>query len=247
LKEPDTVLVDSQSRDFYGPLAIGKTGELGRRAMRIVGTFELGPDFRADGNIIVSDRTFVNAFGAADPAARRTKVEFGLLKVHPGANVAEVQRDVIAALPRDVRVLTKAQLIALVEAYWNSSKPVGVVFGLGMIVGFMIGVAICYQILYTDILDHLPQYATLKAIGYRNLDVIALVLRKALYLGAFGFVVGLIVSVGLYAALHAYSGIRMDFTPGRTFIVMLSTIAMCLASAGIAIRKVIEADPAEVF
>ena len=87
----------------------------------------------------------------------------------------------------------------------------------------------------------------MKAIGYRNLDVIALVLRKALYLGAFGFVVGLIVSVGLYAALHAYSGIRMDFTPGRTFIVMLSTIAMCLASAGIAIRKVIEADPAQVF
>ena len=116
-----------------------------------------------------------------------------------------------------------------------------------MFVGFLIGVAICYQILYTDILDHLPQYATLKAIGYRNRDVVALVMRKALYLGALGFVVGLAVSAGLYEALHDYSGIRMQFTAGRTLVVLLSTIAMCLASAGIAIRKVVEADPAEVF
>jgi putative ABC transport system permease protein len=248
LKEPDTALVDSESRHFYGELAEGGRGELARRAVRIVGTFPLGPDFRVDGNIIVSGQTFANAFGnPADPSARRSLVEFGLLKVKPGEDVEAVQRAVVAALPADVRVLTKAELIALVENYWNRSKPVGVVFGLGMFVGFLIGVAICYQILYTDILDHLPQYATLKAIGYRNRDVVALVMRKAFYLGAFGFVVGLAVSSGLYAALHDYSGIRMEFTAGRTLVVLLSTIAMCLASAGIAIRKVVEADPAEVF
>jgi putative ABC transport system permease protein len=87
----------------------------------------------------------------------------------------------------------------------------------------------------------------LKAIGYHNRDVVLLVMRKAFYLGALGFVVGMACSVGLYAALHAYSGIRMEFTVGRTLVVMLSTIAMCLASAGIAIRKVVETDPAEVF
>lgn len=248
LEEPDTAIVDSESRNFYGHPAPGRTGELGRRAIRIVGTFPLGPDFRVDGNVIVSDRTFANAFGnPSDPAARRAEVELGLLKVHSGADVARVRSAVAAALPHDVHVVTKAELIDLVENYWNRSKPVGVVFGLGMFVGFLIGVAICYQILYTDILDHLPQYATLKAIGYRNSDVVALVMRKAFYLGAFGFVTGLMCSAGLYAALHAYSGIRMDMTPARTLVVMLSTIAMCLASAGIAIRKVVEADPAEVF
>ena len=248
LKQPDTALVDLQSRDFYGPLAPGRVGELSRRHVRIIGTFALGSDFRVDGNIIVSDRTFENAFGnPADPAARRSLVEFGLLKVRPGEDVVAVQRALIAALPDDVRVLTKRELIGLVQDYWNSSKPVGVVFGLGMFVGFLIGVAVCYQILYTDILDHLPQYATLKAIGYHNRDVVLLVMRKAFYLGALGFVVGMACSVGLYAALHAYSGIRMEFTVGRTLVVMLSTIAMCLASAGIAIRKVVETDPAEVF
>jgi putative ABC transport system permease protein len=248
LKEPDTALMDSESRDFYGDIEIGRTGELTRRAIRIVGTFPLGSDFRGDGNMIVSDRTFENAFSnPADPAARRSLVEYGLLKVRSGADIGAVRQAVLQVLPEDVNVVTKAELIDAVERYWNISKPVGVVFGLGMVVGFLIGVAICYQILYTDILDNLPQYATLKAIGYHNRDVILLVMRKAFYLGAMGSLVGFVCSVGLYSALHAYSRIRMDLTPGRTFFVLASTIAMCLVSAGIAIRKVIETDPAEVF
>jgi len=248
LKQPDTAIVDSQSRHFYGELAAGRPAELSRRAVRIVGTFSMGPDFRVDGNAIVSDRTFVNAFGnPADPTERRTLVEFGLLKVAPGADVEAVRRAVAGVLPEDVRVLTKQELIALVQSYWNQSKPVGAVFGLGMFVGFLIGVAICYQILYTDILDHLPQYATMKAIGYQNRAVVGVVLRKALYLGLLGFVPGLVISAALYAALHAYSGIRMEFTIGRTVVVLLTTVSMCLVSAGIAIRKVVQTDPAEVF
>lgn len=248
LKEPDTALIDAESRDFYGKIGVNRTGEIHNRAIRIVGVFRLGSDFRDDGNLIVSDRTFENAFGnPADPAARRSQVEYGLLKVRPGANVEKVRKAVLQAMPEDVNVITKDELIEAVQRYWNSSKPVGVVFGLGMVVGFFIGVAICYQILYTDILDNLPQYATLKAIGYHNRDIVLLVMRKAFYLGSMGFVVGLICSAGLYAALHGYARIRMDLTIGRTLVVLVSTIAMCLASAGIALRKVIETDPAEVF
>lgn len=248
LKEPDTALIDSDSRDFYGDIAVDRTGEIQHRAIRIVGTFRLGSDFRGDGNLIVSDRTFENTFSnPADPAARRSQVEYGLLKVHRGADVEAVRRAVIQELPDDVNVLTKAELINSVQRYWNSSRPVGVVFGLGMVVGFFIGVAICYQILYRDILDSLPQYATLKAIGYHNRDLVLMVMRKAFYLGAMGSVVGFVCSAGLYSALHAYSRTRMDLTASRTLVVLVSTIAMCLISAGIAIRKVVETDPAEVF
>ena len=248
LKQPDTAIIDSLSRDFYGELRAGVPAELSRRQVRVVGTFALGPDFRGDGNVIVSDRTFVNAFGnPADPLSRRAQVELGLLKVQPGFDVRVVQRAVTEALPNDVRILTKAEMIALVEHYWNSSKPVGAVFGLGMFVGFLIGIAICYQILYTDVVDHLPQYATLKAIGYRNRHLVRIVLEKALYLGLLGFVPGLVVSMLLYAAVQAYSGILMQLTVGRALVVLVATIAMCLVSAAIAIRRVIQSDPAEVF
>lgn len=248
LKQPDTALMDARSRDFYGDLSPGQPAELTHRAVRIVGTFPLGPDFRADGNVIVSDRTFFNTFGnPADPSARQTLVEFGLLIVGPGEDVDVVRRAVVDALPPDVRVLTKQELVDLVTDYWNGSKPVGPVFGLGMIVGFLIGVAVCYQVLYSDIVDHLPQYATLKAIGYDNRYLVRLVLEKAFYLGALGCLPGLFFSLGLYAALEAFSDLRLELTVTRTLIVLSATLSMCLASAAIAIRKVVRSDPAEVF
>lgn len=247
LKQPDTAIVDSKSRDFYGKLEPGRSAELARRRLRIVGTFPLGPDFRSDGNVIVSDRTFFNTFGTPFDASESSRVDFGLLKVANGQNIETVQQAVIAALPDDVRVLTKDEFVGLIVNFWGTSKPVGYVFGLGMVVGFLIGVAICYQILYTDIVDNLPQFATLKAIGYHNRQLVWLVLEKAMYLGVLGFFPGLAISLAMYAFLQAYSGIRMELTILRTLLVMLATVAMCLVSAGIAIRRVVNSDPAEVF
>jgi len=247
LKQPDTAIIDSKSRNFYGRLEAGRTAELARRRLRVIGTFPLGPDFRADGNVIVSDRTFFNTFDAATGDDERSRVDFGLLKVAEGQDVLAVQRAVIEALPSDVHVLTKDEFVGLIINFWGTSKPVGYVFGLGMVVGFLIGVAICYQILYTDIVDNLPQFATLKAIGYHNRQLVWLVLEKAMYLGVLGFIPGLAISIAMYAFLQAYSGIRMELTILRTLLVMLATVAMCLVSAGIAIRRVVNSDPAEVF
>jgi putative ABC transport system permease protein len=248
LKEPDTAIIDSKSRNFYGRLESNTPAELSRRKIRIIGTFALGPDFRTDGNLIVSDRTFFNTFGQpGDVANEAAHVEFGLLKVAADRDVRTVQRAVIAALPSDVRVLTKDEFVGLIVNFWGTSKPVGYVFGLGMAVGFLIGVTICYQILYTDILDTLPQFATLKAIGYHNRQLVRIVLAKAMYLGVLGFIPGLAISLAMYAFLQAYSGIRMELTVLRTLLVLLATVAMCLVAAGIAIRRVIHSDPAEVF
>src|SRR4029079_19183290 len=110
------------------------------------------------------------------------RVEFGLVKVADGERATVVQESLRQALPDDVKVLTKAELFRSIEDFWNGSKPVGYVFGIGLLVGFVIGVAICYQILYTDIVDQLPQFATLKAIGYTDRALVRIVLEKALYL-----------------------------------------------------------------
>lgn len=247
LKQADTALIDSRSRRFYGATEAGFPAELSRRAVRIVGTFPLGADFRNDGSVIVSERTFEDALRSLDPLQRRSHVELGLLKVRPGATPESVQQAVAAALPSDVLVLTKQQFIDRTSDYWTRAKPVGIVFGIGMLVGFAMGVAICYQILYIDIADHLPQYATLKAMGYSNRRLVALVLQKGFYLGALGFVPGLVASVGAYAVLQWYSGIRMELTLPRVLLVFAATVAMCLVGAVIAIRGVVEAEPAEMF
>jgi putative ABC transport system permease protein len=244
----DTLLVDSRAKDFYGDRVAGGEAEVSGRRVRIVGTFPLGPDFRVDGTGLVSERTFLNLF--PDHRTGETtadRIEFGLVKLVPGASLRETRRALESVLPEDVRVLTKAEFSDRIRSYWGASKPVGYVFGTGMVVGFLIGVTICYQILYTGILDHLPQYATIKAIGYDDAYLIRLVVEEALYLGVGGFAGGLILTALIYGLLEVYTSVPMHLTILRMAAVFVLTLAMCVVSALIAVRKAIEADPAEVF
>jgi len=244
----NTLLVDSRAKDLYGERRVGQEAEISGRRLRIVGTFPLGPDFRVDGTGLVSERTFLNLF--PDPRTGETipdRVEFGLVKLQPGASVRETRRALESVLPEDVRVLTKAEFSDRIRGYWGASKPVGYVFGTGMVVGFLIGVTICYQILYTGILDHLPQYATIKAIGYDDAFLVRLVVEEAVYLGAGGFLPGVLFTAAIYAALQAYTSVPMHLTVPRMTIVFVLTLAMCVVSALIAVRKALEADPADVF
>jgi putative ABC transport system permease protein len=248
LKVEDTVLIDSQSRHFFGGLAEGTQAELSRHTVRIVGTFPLGADFRVDGTILVSDRTFFKCI--SDPryvGVERSQVEFGLIRVASGYEAAAVRDALLQALPNDIQVLTRQELAERVKEYWGNSKPVGYVFGLGTFVGFLIGVTICYQVLYTDIVDHLPQFATLRAIGYHNRYLIHVVLQEALFLGIIGFLPGMLCSMGVYAILQAVTGIRMQLTVGRIVLVFVLALVMCALSGIIAIRKAINSDPADVF
>jgi putative ABC transport system permease protein len=248
LKVEDTVLIDSKSRQFFGELAEGTQAELTRHAVRVVGTFPMGADFRVDGSILVSDRTFFKCI--SDPrnvGVEQSQVEFGLVRVAPGYEVGAVRDSLVQALPNDVQVLTKQELAERIKDYWANSKPVGYVFGLGTFVGFLIGVTICYQVLYTDIVDHLPQFATLKAIGYTNGYLIKIVLQEAVFLAVIGFFPGMLFSMGVYAILQSTTGIQMNLTVGRLALVFLLTIVMCALSGFIAVRKVINSDPAEVF
>jgi len=244
----DTLLVDSEAKDFYGERLPGREAEVSGRRVRIVGTFPMGPDFRVDGTAMVSDRTFLDLFpDARTGEAVPERIEFGLVKLAPGASLRETRRALESVLPEDVRVLTKPEFADRIRVYWGASKPVGYVFGTGMVVGFLIGVTICYQILYTGILDHLPQYATIKAIGYDDAYLVRLVVEEALYLAVGGFAGGLLLTIVIYALLQAFTSVPMHLSFLRLAVVFVLTLVMCVASGLIAVRKAIEADPAEVF
>jgi putative ABC transport system permease protein len=95
--------------------------------------------------------------------------------------------------------------------------------------------------------DRLPQFATLKAIGYPNRHLLRVVLEEALFLSLLGFVPGLLISWAIYKLVAATTGLPMRFTAGRVGLVLVLSVAMCIVSGVIAVRKVLTADPAEVF
>jgi DevC protein len=249
LRHPDRVLFDRLSRKEFGPVpAMWDAGapvvtEINGRDVKVVGLFELGTSFGIDGSIVTSDLNFRRIFPERSPS----RIEIGLIKVEAGADPAEVQQQILGRIPGDVRVLTRAQFIQHEVDYWARSTPIGYVFGLGVAMGLAVGMIVVYQILFSDVQDHLREYATLKAMGYSNLFLSRIVLSESILLALIGFVPGLGISLLVYTQASEATNLPLLMTPERGLQVLLLTVAMCAGSGLLALRKLRSADPAEVF
>jgi putative ABC transport system permease protein len=144
-------------------------------------------------------------------------------------------------------VLTRDDFIAKEIAYWSGATPIGYVFAFGSAVGLLVGSIIVYQILFSDVSDHLREYATLKAMGYRDRYLFGIVLQEALLLATLGFAPGFGLAALLYRVAGEATKLPMQMEAGRSLLVLGLTVAMCCAAGSAALRKVRSADPAEVF
>jgi putative ABC transport system permease protein len=249
LKLPDTLLFDDGSRgDYLTTLATLQRGEpvfteVGDRRVKITGLFNSGASFAADGNVMTSDLNFLRIFSERQV----NQVSAGLITLKPGADPVQIAAALRANLPNDVRVLTKAEFATFEEKYWQENTPIGFIFTLGTGIGFIVGVVIVYQILSTDVADHLPEYATLKAMGYKDNYLLIVVFQEALILGVLGFLPGSAIATGLYALTRGATSLPLFMTLERTITVLVLTIIMCMLSGMVAMRKLRSADPAEIF
>lgn len=245
----DRVLFDRDSRNEYGPVyeAVQQDGklkvEINEREISIGGTYKLGTSFGFDGSIITSDLNFLRIFSER----RASNIDLGLINVKKGADPAKVRDRIMSAIPGDVLVLTKDEFVDQEVNYWSKSTSIGYIFNFGVIMGFVVGVIIVYQILFSDVQDHLQEYATLKAIGYTHGYLSGLVLQEAVILSLLGFLPAALLTEYLYQTAAAATQLPIYMTLDRWIKVLLLTIFMCAASALIALRKLRSADPAEVF
>jgi putative ABC transport system permease protein len=144
-------------------------------------------------------------------------------------------------------VLTKAEFVALERAFQNSVSPVGPIFAFGTLIGFAVGMLISYQIMFTDLSDHMPQYATLKAIGYPNRYLVGVVLQQAAFYALAGFVPAIALAALVFWAVGEVALVPMEMGAGLAALCLALTVGMCVISGLIAVRRVLSADPAEVF
>jgi putative ABC transport system permease protein len=216
-----------------------------------VGTFPLGTDFASgNGNVLMSDQNFIRYFsnlGPDEDERNLNTVDIGLLKVSSDANIPALVKVLTEQLPKDVLIFSKEDFVERELTYWRENTSIGFVFSLLTTMGFLVGVIIVYQILYTDVAEHWAEYATLKAMGYSNFFLLGVVLQQAVFMGLLGFVPGFVMSVGLYRLAADNTGLLMQMTTPRAISILIATVIMCLISGAIAVRKVQSTDPAEVF
>lgn len=252
LKQLGCVLFDSASRPEYGPIRQifenrqSCVTEVNKIGTRISGFFQMGASFAADGNLLASDSTLLKL----DNHLKRDEIEVGLISLKPQLKPEQIkilQAQITRRLGSGVKVLDKEEFCRRERNYWANSTGIGFIFGLGVVVGLIVGVVIVYQVLWADVADHLPEFATLKAMGYTDGYLFRIIMVEALILAIAGFVPGLIASLGLYKIAQAATLYPLTMPPERIALVLSLTVAMCVLSGLIASRKLRSADPAALF
>ncbi|MFZ9318472.1 MAG: ABC transporter permease DevC, partial [Vulcanococcus sp.] len=242
LKTPNYVLFDALGNRNCGPIAAAVTSNGSQelilsdfsKTFRAVGLFKLGSTFAADSNLISSDST---AIQLAYRQINTGEISMGLIRLAGNADLARIQLKLKQMYGSELQVLTKEELIEQERNYWNTASSFGVIFGFGTIMGLLVGGVVVYQVLYTDVSDHLKEYATLKAMGFANNFILILVVQEAFLLGVSAFIPATLISAGMYAFLTSASGIRIEMTSGKTALVGILTLSVCALSSAIAIRR----------
>ena len=220
------------------------TFEMQNRQLRAVGSVTIGGGFGGDGVFLVSDQTFFRLFPQRSSAAPNHI----LLKIRPGANHDKVAGELAQLFPADtVRVRPITSAMAEEQRYQMTERPTGLIFAFGVGIGLLVGVVIAYQVLATDVADHIREYATFKAMGYWMNFFVSVILEEALILAAIGFWPGLAFSQLFYMALAHLTNIPIFMTSERAVGIFVGTVAACALSGLLAIRKLKAADPAELF
>mgnify|MGYP001794808796 FL=1 len=251
IKLPDTILFDEATRGEYGEvieqIKQGQTvkTEINGRTITVDNLFKVGASFAADGTLMTSDQNFLRLFPNQDSGS----ANLGLIRLEPGYEAEEVAEKIKYHLRNadDIKVLTKEEFIAFEKAYWQSNTPIGFIFALGTMMGFIVGVIIVYQVLSTDVNAHIKEYATFKAMGYKNFFLLSVVFEEAIILAILGFIPGALISTGLYALTRNATNLPLYMTLARAIQVQVMTIIMCMISGAVATRKVQSADPADMF
>lgn len=242
LGETDTVLVDDMTRPIFGPLTVGRQVDIDDRRVTIGGTYQLGTGFLGIGVALMDEANFFRV-----THRRPDPVNLGLITLAPGADKDKVAAALRQKLGDDVQLFDRAELTDHENAYWTLRTSVGLIFGSGLVVSLIVGLMVLYQTLATQIARHLPEFATLKAIGYRDAGLAAVVTIEAMIIVFAAFVPAAFAAMAVYALIRQETLLPLAFSPTTVGLVLAAVVVMSVGSAVLSLSALRRADPAEIF
>jgi putative ABC transport system permease protein len=243
LDRVDTVLVDTSTRPIFGPLGTGRVVEIDDRKATIGGQYVLGTGFMGLGVALTSAANFARLF----PQHGSAIVNLGAIRLKAGADPGRATGDLQKLAGAGTRIFTRQELDAHETAYWTTRTSVGIIFGSGLLISLVVGIMIVYQIVSTQVGRQLPQFATLKAIGYRDRSLAATVSAMSLLIVIAGFIPALAAALGLYSLIRQETLLPVMMTEMRLLAVFAAALGMAVISALLSVWILRRADPADVF
>jgi putative ABC transport system permease protein len=243
LGRTDTVLVDSATRPMFGPLTTGRVVEIGDRKVTIGGQYVLGTGFMGLGVVLAGAPNFTRLF----PGRGLDQVNLAPIQLKPGGDPDRAVTDLRQVIGAGTQIFTRKELEAHETAYWTTRTSVGIIFGSGLLISLLVGIMIVYQIVSTQVGRQLPQFATLKAIGYPDRSLAGTVGAMSLLIVVAGFIPALAAALGLYSVIRQETLLPVTMTHSRLVAVFIAALLMASISALLSIGSLRRADPADVF
>jgi putative ABC transport system permease protein len=243
LRLPDSVLVDASSRPELGTIQPGRQIEIEQHKVTIEGVYHLGTGFVGLGVATTSDLNFVRMF----PKQSSSEVNLGLLTLKAGADPDLVAQRLRKMLPADSQVFTRDELMNHEANHWVTQTSTGLIFGFGVVVAVVVGLLILNQTLSTQIRRQLPQYATLKAIGYTDGYLGGIVVVLAMLMSTIGYVWAAVLATLVYWVLQRVTLLPIEMTAARMMMVLAIAWGMSVLSALLALRVLSRADPVDLL
>jgi putative ABC transport system permease protein len=241
LKRGAFVMFDESAAKRFGAFQVGDYREVMGQRLKVIGTSREAKSFTT------TPLAFMDLRRAQElqPELLAGKTSYIVVKLAPGANVEAVRGELAARLPYN-DVFTSQAWAERSRGYWIENTGLGFNAFLTVFLGCLVGVVVVAQTLYTSTMEHLKEFGTVKAIGGSNLDIYRMLGKQATVAAVLGFVLGYLPAQ-LLKPVIASAGLKLIIAPELTVLVLVGTVALCLASALLSFRKVASIDPALVF
>lgn len=240
LKMSRTVVVDDLYFKKLGINKIGDSAEIFDKRARVVGASHGIRTFTTLPYVFTSFRNGLDYTGY-----KEDQTTFILVKAQPGTDLAQLQKSLKERLS-DVEVFTRKEFADMTSHYWIFTTGAGMAVMFGAALGFLVGLVIVAQTIYSSTVDHLREFGTLKAMGASNGYIYRVIIQQAVISAVIGYVLG--TGVGLLVMWQSdKGGANIQITWPLGIGMFFVTVLMCIAAAMVSINKVTKIDPAMVF
>ena len=240
LSYADGVIVDQCDDAKLIDPAIGETREVGGQRVRVTGKCWGILGFLVTPYVFTTYDRAVELFGG-DPSL----ASYFLVRVEPGVDREQVCAEIRRRLG-DVSAVTSDEYAAISAEYWMTRTGIGLSFGAATFLGLLVGLVMVGQTLYAMVLDRISEFATLKAIGATEREIVMLLTAQSTLVAVVGIAIGILFTIVLQSLIstpRATVNIPLPLYIGSAALVFV----ICLAASALPYLRVRRVDPHSVL